>query len=208
MAPLEDDAQLLALLRAGDEAAFMRLVNAYHRAMCRLAAALLGDAASAEEVTQETWLVVIDTLHQFEARASLKTWIFAILVRKARKRATREARALRWAEEAIALEQSAEHERFNARGHWSAPPRVWRLDPEAQLQHKQLLALVRRSLDTLSPLQRAVVTLRDIEGFDGPQTCQILELTPEHQRVLLHRGRASIRQALEQHHQAAREVTS
>src|SRR5687768_1946621 len=85
-----DDLQLVAALRAGDERAFEWLLNRYHTLMLRLAMSYVSNQAIAEEVVQETWLGVLQGLHRFEGRSSLKTWIYRILTNQAKTRSKRE----------------------------------------------------------------------------------------------------------------------
>ena len=199
MLSIAQEHELLARLRAGDERAFVDLIEAYHRPMCRLAAAFVKDAWRAEEVVQETWLVVIDQLTSFEGRSSLKTWIFGILVNKAKKRAAREARQLLSELEELSELERADAHRFDASGHWSQPPGRWARSPEDALIVSRTLALVHESIEALPALQRMVMTMRDVQGFTAQETCEILDIQPNHHRVLLHRGRAAVREALERH---------
>src|SRR5258708_9773012 len=91
--PVSDDEHLVALLRGGDESAFFQLVEAHHATMLRLAMGYVHDRQVAEEVVQEAWLGVLRGLDRFEARSSLRTWMFHILANSARTRAVRERRS-------------------------------------------------------------------------------------------------------------------
>ena len=196
------DEALVARLRAGDEAAFAWLLDQYHGALMRLARRFVGSAAVAEEVVQETWLGVLKGLDGFEQRASLKTWIFRVLVNRAKTRGVREARSVPWS----ALGQDDEDEpavdptRFNARGGWTSPPQRWEDDtPEALLLRRETRALLEAAIEALPPRQRTVLVLRDLEGVATEEVCNILEITETNQRVLLHRARAALHRALERH---------
>lgn len=157
------------------------------------------DPGVAEEVAQETWLIVLEGLPRFEGRSALTTWIFGILVNRAKTRVAREARMARyhdidaWGDEGPAPDD----ERFTAQGRWASPPRPWNETPEALLLRAEVRSLVESALAELPPVQQAVVRLRDVEGFSPTEVCNIVELTETNQRVLLHRGRAKIRRALE-----------
>src|SRR6266516_5153655 len=89
-----DDLVLIEQLRSGNEAAFVSLVDRYAPAMLRLAMAYVSTWIVAEEVVQETWMAVLEGLNRFEARSSLKTWLFRILTNCAITRAQREGRSI------------------------------------------------------------------------------------------------------------------
>ena len=193
---MEDDHALLERLRAGDEQAFETLVDRYDTSLRRVARSFVRTDTSADEVVQETWLGVVTGLAAFEGRSSLRTWIFRILVNRARTRATRDARSLPFSaletDEGPAVEPAA----FGADGRWiSAPPRL-DTDPETGLLSAELRRHLRQAVDGLSPDQRAVITLRDLVGLSATEVCDLLELTDANQRVLLHRARARVRTAL------------
>lgn len=197
MLSVKDEQQLVERLLAGDEDAFVDLIRAYHTHMCKVAYIFISDTARAEEVVQETWLVVIDNLDSFERRSSLKTWIWGILVNKAKTQAKKEARQVALEPEAIDTTMRADAHRFDQRGHWSKPPGFWTKTPEDALNQKRILTLVSQIIETLPPLQKIVITMRDVQGFSASEVCQVLELTQSHHRVLLHRARAAIREALD-----------
>lgn len=201
--PDGNDAALVERLIQGDEAAFTELVEAWHGRLLRLALLFVADRASAEEVVQDTWLAVLTGLRAFEGRSSLKTWIFSILTNRAKTRGQRDKRFVPFsalsgqhAQEDPAVSPS----RFTPSGSWSAPPEQWDEDtPERLLLRHETRALIDQTIAGLPPGQRAVVTLRDVEGLDSTEACNILEISETNQRVLLHRARARIRTALEQH---------
>jgi len=194
------DAALLDRVLAGDEAAFTGLIERHHGSLVRIAASFTGDRAAAEELAQETWVAVLDGLRSFERRSSLKTWIFRILMNRAKTRRARDARTSTFSElEAPDGEGDAvDPSRFDAAGHWSQPPRRWDDEtPERLLLRGEALRKLAEALKTLPPNQRTVVTLRDIEGFSSEEACAVLEVSEANQRVLLHRARARLRAALE-----------
>ena len=206
----EDEGALIDALRRRDEAAFAELVRRYAGPMLRLARMYARSAAVAEEVVQEAWLGVLQGIERFEARSSFKTWLFRILVNRARTRAEREARTTPFS--AVGMEDADDVgepavpiERFRPAGdpvapfHWGAPPRSWGDSPEQQLLSQETMDVVARAIAALAPAQRAVVTLRDVEGWTAEEVCNVLEISDTNQRVLLHRGRSSVRMALERH---------
>jgi RNA polymerase sigma-70 factor (ECF subfamily) len=198
-----DDRQLVEALRAGDERVFEQLTRDYHASLLRVAQIYVTSRAVAEEVVQETWLGVLKGIESFEARSSLRTWIFRILTNIAKTRAQREGRTLPFSalerpsavpEPAVGPERflSPDHERWP--GHWSAKPEPW---PEDRLLAGETRRIVEQAIEALPPPQRAVISLRDIEGWTSNETRNALGVTETNQRVLLHRARSKVRQALE-----------
>jgi RNA polymerase sigma-70 factor (ECF subfamily) len=201
--PSDEDVRLVAALRAGDEQAFMALVTAWSPQLLRVARMYVSSQAVAEDVVQETWLAVLSGLDRFEGRSSLRTWVFRILTNRARTRGAREARSVPFS--ALADEDgkpAVDPSRFlragdRWEGGWASPPQDWDALPEQRLLSEETLAVVRAAIDELPPAQRAVITLRDLDGFDAPEVCELLDLSEGNQRVLLHRARSRVRRALE-----------
>jgi len=205
----EAERRLLARLRAGDEGAFMEIVDAWGPSMLRLARQFTPSTAVAEEVVQETWLAVLSGLDGFEGRSSLKTWVLRILVNRAKTRGTRERRTVPFAAlaseessgefDAVAADRflSADHAQWPH--HWAAPLPRWEAQPAGAVESAETLALIHAAIEDLPPAQRTVILLRDIEGWEGPQVSNALEITETNQRVLLHRARSKVRAALEEH---------
>jgi len=205
----QDELQLVDALRAGDEAAFVLLLDRYHASLVRLAMVYVSDRAVAEEVAQETWLGVLEGIRRFQGRSSLKTWLFRILVNRARTRAVREGRTVAFSElsspDTDAFQPSVDPDRFNpadhARwpGHWSSPPTDWGETPELHLLAQETREYIGRSIATLPSSQQEVITLRDIDGLSSGEVCNVLGITETNQRVLLHRARSKVRHALERY---------
>ncbi len=201
------DTALLTRLRAGDEAAFRDLVTRHHRSMVRVARTHVPTDAVAEEVVQEAWLGVIGGLHRFEGRSSLKTWIFRILVNRAKTRGAQERRAVAFSSlEGDWLESPAvDPDRFLPAGEaaqpgrWSSAPRSFGQLPEDRAVAAELRERIQHCIDQLPSRQRAIISLRDVEGWSAAEVCDVLGLTDANQRVLLHRARAKVRAALEQY---------
>lgn len=203
-----DDQQLVEALNNGSEAAFVSLFKQYHAALIRVAMIYVHERGIAEEVAQETWLSVLRGLARFEGRSSLKTWIFRILVNRAKTRGRREGRTIPFADLSpcatemgqVAVAASRFHPIGHRwAGHWASPPQSWPNLIDEQLLQQEVEALIRRTIETLHPNQRIVITLRDLEGWSPRETCAVLEITESSQRVLLHRARAKVRRALEQY---------
>jgi RNA polymerase sigma-70 factor (ECF subfamily) len=181
---VDDDAGLVERLRAGDESAFVELVRRYQPRLLRLAEATVGSRAVAEEVCQDTWLAVVRGVDRFEGRSSFKTWLFRVLLNRARTSASREQRA---------GHADDDVERFDANGAWAEPPVPWADQVDDRLVAERLARRVHDLLPALPDQQREVVVLRDVEGLDPLEVTSLLGITDGNQRVLLHRGRAKLR---------------
>ena len=197
------EAQLLEALRAGDEVAFAQLVREYQPSLVRVARIYVSSQAAAEEVAAETWLGVLKGLDRFEGRSSLRTWIFSILTNIAKTRAQRDGRTLpfsalqdpgRVPEAALDADRFLDPEHPRWPGHWAVRPEPW---PEDALVAAETQALVAEAIEALPPAQRAVISLRDVEGWSSEEVRNALELSETNQRVLLHRARSKVRRALE-----------
>jgi RNA polymerase sigma-70 factor (ECF subfamily) len=198
-----DETTLIAALRDGDEAAFAQLVDKHTPSMLRVARGYVPSREIAEEVVQETWLALFKGIGNFEGRSSLRTWLFAVMINIAKARGVRERRD---ADAAIAAYTggTVDPARFREAddpypGHWKQgeEPSPFPDTPEGSVLGNELVDIARRELDKLSDRQRTVVTLRDMLGFDSGEVCELLDISIANQRVLLHRGRAAVRQALE-----------
>jgi RNA polymerase sigma-70 factor (ECF subfamily) len=198
-----DDAAVIAALRAGDEGAFAELMRMYNASLLRVAQIYVASRSVAEDVVQDTWIAVLNGIDRFEGRSSLKTWIFRILTNIAKTRGQREGRTVPFS----ALERpemvpdaavepsrflAADHERWP--GHWTSKPEQF---PEERLLAAETLAVVERAIEGLPPAQRAVISLRDLEGWSAEEARNALGVSETNQRVLLHRARSKVRQALE-----------
>ena len=197
------EAQLLEALRAGDETAFAQLVREYQPSLVRVARIYVSTQAAAEEVAAETWLAVLNGLDRFEGRSSLRTWIFRILTNIAKTRAQRDGRTLpfsalqdpgRVPEAAVDADRFLDPEHPRWPGHWAVRPEPW---PEDALVAAETQAVVAEAIEALPPAQRAVISLRDVEGWSSEEVRNALELSETNQRVLLHRARSKVRRALE-----------
>lgn len=204
-----DESLLVAALRSGDESAFLGLVERYHASMIRMARSYVSSDAVAEEVAQEAWIGILKGIHLFEGRSSLKVWIFKIVANCAKNRSAREGRAVPFSsihEPDGAREPSVDPERFleldhpRWPGHWASPPEAW---GEERVISNETLERVRQAIDELPDMQRRVIVMRDVEGCDSDETCELLGISEGNQRVLLHRARAKVRAALEQYMKGA-----
>jgi RNA polymerase sigma-70 factor (ECF subfamily) len=206
----EDDCALVERLRAGDEIAFREVLDRYDAKLRRVARAYVATDAAADEVVQDTWLAVLRGIDRFEQRSSLKTWIFRILMNIARTRGARDKRSVPFSSlPETDDEPTIAPARFQGPdgrypGHWAAFPMRWHDHPEIRALGAETLAVVRDALGMLTPSQQDVVRLRDLEGWSSAEVCNALDLSETNQRVLLHRGRAKLRAALEQYFETAK----
>jgi RNA polymerase sigma-70 factor (ECF subfamily) len=190
---MDADGDLVKRLRAGDEEAFVELVSRHHAAMMRLARSLVSSTAVAEEVVQDTWLGVLRGIDGFEGRSSFRTWLLRILVNRATTTGIRERRTVAVGDAGPVVDRA----RFDASGAWMSPPQHWVADSEDRLLAEGLAHEIEAALEQLPERQRDVVMLRDVDGLSGREVCEVLDISEGNQRVLLHRGRSHLRQALE-----------
>ncbi|MDT8427769.1 MAG: RNA polymerase sigma factor [Pseudomonadales bacterium] len=199
----EEDAGLIKALQQGDEAAFAQLVKKYHRKLWYVARAIAGEIW-AEEVLQDAWLSVYRSIGNFEGRSSLKTWLYTIVKNQAKTRLRKESRNSQSMENAgyAGIDESAAviEPRFQDDGNWLKPPLSWDIDsPGALLEEEQLQQCINRAIDRLSPDQRAVFQMRDMQQMELGEICNILEFSSSNVRVLLHRARIALMQVIEKY---------
>lgn len=203
-----DDAGLVARLRNGDEATFAWLIEEWSPVMLRVARGYVSSRQSAEDAVQDAWLGFIRGLPSFQGRSSLRSWTFSILINRAKTRGTRESRVV--ASSSLTshdLDQpTVDPARFQGPdgpypGGWTSAgaPRPWD-EPEGKALRGEIVDLVDQALDQLPERQRLVVTMRDVHGMSADEACAALDLSPQNQRVLLHRGRAALRAILEDYY--------
>jgi RNA polymerase sigma-70 factor (ECF subfamily) len=204
-APAVDETALIAALRNGDEAVFAEVVDRHTPSMLRVARGYVPSLEIAEEVVQETWIALIKGISYFEGRSSLRTWLFTVMINIAKARGMRERRD---SDAAIAAFTGGTVDPARFRGSDDPYPGHWLPDevpspfpdtPEGSVLGRELVDVARRELDKLPDRQRTVVTLRDMLGFDSSEVCELLDISVANQRVLLHRGRAAMRAALEEY---------
>jgi RNA polymerase sigma-70 factor (ECF subfamily) len=189
---VDTDLELLARLRDGDEEAFVTLVARYQQPMLRLARTYVPSRAVAEEAVQDTWMGVVKGIDRFEGRSMFKTWLFRILVNRARTAGSREQR-----HEALEPHHAVDPIRFDANGQWADPVDRWAEDSEGYLEAAAWGPILQSGLDDLPARQRQVVVLRDVEGLSSDEVCAVLDISAGNQRILLHRGRTRLREILE-----------
>ena len=198
-----DETVVIAALRDGDESVFAQLVDQHTPSMLRVARGYVPSHEIAEEVVQETWIALVKGIGNFEGRSSLRTWLFTVMINIAKSRGVRERRE---SDAAIAAFTggTVDPARFRESGdpypgHWKPDevPSPFPETPEGSVLGRELVDVAQRELEKLPDRQRTVVTLRDMLGFDSGEVCELLDISVANQRVLLHRGRAVLRAALE-----------
>lgn len=203
--PTNKDGALLARLRNGEDSAFEELVNKHHGGLIRMAMGHVTDREIAEEVVQDTWMAVIEGLNRFEGRSSLRTWIFGILIHKAKDRGVREKRSTPFSDFEASADESEEsidpsrfHQSGDRDGRWAFPPQPWDdQTPEKLLASQQAITAMNNAIDALPETLKDVLVLRDIEGVDSQEVCELLKITETNLYVRLHRARERVRQAVE-----------
>ena len=196
---------LLARLKCGDEGAFDELVNQHHSTLIRMAMGYVADREVAEEVVQDTWMAVIESLNRFEGRSSLRTWICGILIHKAKDRGVREKRHTTFSafesyddDNDEAVDPSRFQQSGEWAGHWAFPPQPWDdQTPEKLLASKQAVDCMQRAIDALPATLKEVLILRDVEGVEAKEVCEMLGITETNLYVRLHRARERVRAAVE-----------
>jgi len=200
----QDDLALVERLRAGDERAFMMLVEQHQAAMLRIARMYVSSRAVAEEVVQEAWLGVVKGIDRFEGRSSLRTWIFRIVANIAKRKGAAEGRSLPFSSLAGDDEPNAgidpawfQDSGGRDPGAWKSLPEGWSGFPEDRLLGNETLRHIGRAIEALPPMQAQVIRLRDVLGWSSEEVCNALDLSETNQRVLLHRARTSVRRELD-----------
>jgi RNA polymerase sigma-70 factor (ECF subfamily) len=199
------DEQTVAALRSGDERTFRELFERSYPMMKRVARGYVRSEAVAEEIVQDTWMAIVTGIDRFQGRSSIGTWIFSILTNQAKSHSARERRAMPFSSipQPGADEPVVDADRFQKDdeawpGHWATPPRPWQ-KPERRLMSLEARERLKEALAQLPDRQRVIVGLRDVEGVTAEEVCELLQLSQENQRVLLHRGRSRLRAVLEEY---------
>jgi len=199
------DGALIARLKRGDEGAFDELVNQHHGTLIRMAMGYVAEREVAEEVVQDTWMAVIESLNRFEGRSSLRTWICGILIHKAKDRGVREKRHTTFSafesfndDNDDAVDPSRFQQTGEWAGHWAFPPQPWDdQTPEKLLASKQAVDSMQRAIEALPSTLKEVLILRDVEGVEVKEVCEMLKITETNLYVRLHRARERVREAVE-----------
>lgn len=190
-----DEVALVGQALGGDAAAYAALVRRYHALLVRTARLYVASQAQAEDVAQDAWVAVIRGIDRFDGRSSFKTWLLSIVVHRAKSAGGRERRSV--AVDPTDPGPDVDPARFNSAGMWSDPPVPFTDTVETAVGDAKLVAAVRAGIAALPDPHRLVVTLRDVEGLSTTDVAGLLGLSPGNVRVILHRGRAKVRGAVE-----------
>lgn len=194
-----NEKELISKLIAKDENAFRYAIKNFQNSMLYVAVAIVGESI-AEEVVQEAWVAVIKAIPKFEGRSSLKTWILRIVSNGAKTRLRKESRTVSMGDAADLETSAIASDRFQANGHWQAPPNAWQAEtPESLLASEQLSEKMMRALDQLPDLQKTVLILREIEGLEMEEICKVLDISESNSRVLLHRARSRVWETIDKY---------
>jgi RNA polymerase sigma-70 factor (ECF subfamily) len=212
--PAKSEDVLLAKLKRGDEGAFDELVNQHHSTLIRMAMGYVADREVAEEVVQDTWMAVIESLNRFEGRSSLRTWVCGILIHKAKDRGVREKRHTTFSafesyddDNDEAVDPSRFQQTGEWAGHWAFPPQPWDdQTPEKLLASQQAVNAMQRAIEALPAILKEVLILRDVEGVDAKEVCEMLSITETNLYVRLHRARERVRVAVETYLEGGKEA--
>lgn len=197
-AGLGTETELVLALQRGDESAFRDVVAVHHAGLRRVARLHVPDTI-VDDVVQETWIAVVRGINRFEARSSLKTWIYRILLNQARRRGPKERRTVPFssAEDGLVVPLDQLTHPVLGPHYWPDAPKVWEFDPEDRALAAEIRRLISNAIETLPAQQREVITLRDVEGWTSDEVCDTLTISGSNQRVLLHRARTAVRRQLE-----------
>lgn len=199
--PLHDsneEQQLIALLMAGNDAAFCTIIKRYQSLMLSIARSIAGDTF-AEDVVQDAWVAIHNNICKFEQRSSLKTWILTITSNEAKARLRKESRRVSLDElDGETPGSYLDSAQFTSDGHRRAPTPFWHTEsPEELLEEKQLQKCINKTLSILPPAQKTAFLLRDIEQQSFEEICEILQVSAANVRVLLHRARLTLMQVID-----------
>jgi RNA polymerase sigma-70 factor (ECF subfamily) len=180
---LAAEQELIDALRRRDDTAYRMLVRRYTPLMLRVARQYVPNQAIAEEVVQDSWVAVLRGIGAFQGRCQFGTWLMRILLNTARKRGLREHTPVRW--DALRVPSTP-----------AEPAPATQLNPEAAVLAGETRAIIEQAIRALPERQRAVLVLRDVDGWPADEVCTELKVSTGNQRVLLHRARAAVRSTL------------
>jgi RNA polymerase sigma-70 factor (ECF subfamily) len=189
-----EETRLVERLRAGDRAAQTELVLRYQDRLLRQASDVLRDRALAEDVVQEVWLVVLESMDRFEGRSSLLTWLTGITLNRAKDVRRRRSRIVPLSGGSDGIERP-DAPAATSPGRLAEGELTTESTAERTVLHRQRSHALKAAIETLPATQRSVVVL-ELHGCAPAQTRETLQITDLARRVRLSRARSRLRQQL------------
>ncbi len=186
------EADLVARLRAGSDAAYEELVRAQGARLLAVARRLLRSEEDARDAVQDAFISAFRAIDRFEGGSRLSTWLHRIVVNAALMKLRSQQRKPETSIEDLLP-------RFLEDGHFAEPPAEWQQSADHALERRETRELVRQAIDGLPAHYPTVLLLRDIEGLDTAETAEALGVTPNAVKIRLHRARQALRGQLDEH---------
>jgi RNA polymerase sigma-70 factor (ECF subfamily) len=184
------EAQLLADVRAGDEAASAALVRKHGGRMLAVARRFLRCEEDSADAVQDAFLSAFRSLAHFEGNSTLGTWLHRIVVNACLMKLRAQSRSRQ-----VPIDDLLPT--FDETGHHTRPVRPWEEQGLARLTREETRSQVRACIDQLPDSYRTVLLLRDIEELDTEETARHLGIAPGAVKTRLHRARQALRALLE-----------
>lgn len=185
------DLDLVREAKAGDLSAFEELTTRYERQVFLLALRILRHEHDAEDVTQQTFLSVLENLGGFRGESRFSTWVLRIATHAALK-VLRKRRGL----DVVSLDDPGAPDGDGAPLSHPSYIADWKSSPDELVHRNEIRRLLEQSLDQLDPKHRLVFLLRDVEGFSIRETAEALGLSEVNVKVRLLRARLQLRELL------------
>ena len=182
--------ELVARLKAGEEAAYEEAVRIYGPRLLAVARRTIRNEEDARDAVQDALLRAFRGIQSFNGQSELGTWLHRIAVNSAlMKLRARKSRPSAQIEDLLP--------QFHADGHRVIPENPWH-DPEAwEAERAETRRAVRDAIDRLPEPHRTVLLLRDVEQLDTGETAELLEVSTAVVKTRLHRARQALRTLLE-----------
>lgn len=182
-----NEKELVDRAKQGDQQAFAELVNTYSDRIYNLALRILRKREDAEDVLQETFIIVLEKLHTFDGRSGFFTWIYRIATNASLMKLRKKKPIFTELPDNPDFHESIENKVFID----------WSQDPSLTVQNKEIKGLLDKAISELSDIYRTVFILRDIEQLSIRETSKILNITEENVKIRLRRARQYLRDKLE-----------
>ena len=168
----------------------------YGYVLYRYALARVSDAFVAEELVQEAFLAALESANRFREQSTVQTWLIGILRHKIMDHFRMQ---LKKQQLELPIEASnADQDLFDGSGKWLRPPVAWNCDPHQALQSTEFRQILTQCVNAIPTEKRTVLLSRAVDGLSGREICKLLDITPTHMWVLMHRARGALRRCLEE----------